>query len=194
MKRVCVFCGSSSGVRPGYRAAAEELGRRLAGRGMGLVYGGARVGLMGAVADAVLSARGQVIGVIPEALVAKELAHTGLTELRVVASMHERKAVMADLSDGFIAIPGGWGTLEEFFEVLTWGQLGLHQKPCGLLNIEHYFDGLLSFSDRMIEEGFVRRENAAMISVSSDPVALIDLLVAYTPPRSVEKWIDRAET
>ena len=194
MKRVCVFCGSSSGVRPGYRLAAEELGRRLAGRGMGLVYGGARVGLMGAVADAVLSARGQVIGVIPEALVAKELAHTGLTELRVVPSMHERKAVMADLSDGFIAIPGGWGTLEELFEVLTWGQLGLHQKPCGLLNVEQYFDGLLSFADRMIEEGFVRRENGAMISVSSDPAALIDLLVAYTPPRSVEKWIDRAET
>ena len=194
MKRVCVFCGSSSGVRPGYRAAAEELGRRLAGRGMGLVYGGARVGLMGAVADAVLSARGQVIGVIPEALVSKELAHTGLTELRVVASMHERKAVMADLSDGFIAIPGGWGTLEELFEVLTWGQLGLHQKPCGLLNVEQYFDGLLSFADRMIEEGFVRRENGAMISVSSDPAALIDLLVAYTPSRSVEKWIDRTES
>ena len=194
MKRVCVFCGSSSGVRPGYRAAAEELGRRLAGRGIGLVYGGARVGLMGVVADAVLSARGQVIGVIPEALVSKELAHTGLTELRVVASMHERKAVMADLSDGFIAIPGGWGTLEELFEVLTWGQLGLHQKPCGLLNVEQYFDGLLSFADRMIEEGFVRRENRAMISVSSDPAALIDLLVAYTPPRSVEKWIDRTES
>lgn len=194
MKRVCVFCGSSSGVRPGYRAAAEDLGRALAGRGMGLVYGGARVGLMGAVADAVLSARGQVIGVIPEALVAKEVAHTGLTELRVVASMHERKAVMADLSDGFIAIPGGWGTLEEFFEVLTWGQLGLHQKPCGLLNVEQYFDGLLSFADRMIAEGFVRRENGARISVSSDPATLIDLLVAYTPPRSVEKWIDRTES
>jgi uncharacterized protein (TIGR00730 family) len=194
MKRVCVFCGSSSGVRPGYRAAAEELGRTLAARGIGLVYGGARVGLMGAVADAVVNAGGQVIGVIPEALVAKEVAHTGLTELRVVRSMHERKAVMADLSDGFIAIPGGWGTLEEFFEVLTWGQLGLHQKPCGLLNVEEYFDGLLSFADRMIEEGFVRRENAAMISVSSDPAALLDLLVAYTPPRSVEKWIDRMES
>ena len=161
---------------------------------MGLVYGGARVGLMGAVADAVLGAQGQVIGVIPEALVAKEVAHNGLTELRVVASMHERKAVMADLSDGFVAIPGGWGTLEEFFEVLTWGQLGLHQKPCGLLHIERYFDGLLSFADRMIEEGFVRGENGAMISVSSDPDALIDMLVAYTPPRSVEKWIDRTET
>ena len=194
MKRICVFCGSSSGIRPGYRAAAVELGRTLAARGIGLVYGGARVGLMGAVADAVLGARGQVIGVIPEALVAKEVAHNGLTELRVVASMHERKAVMADLSDGFIAIPGGWGTLEEFFEVLTWGQLGLHQKPCGLLNVEHYFDGLLSFADRMIEEGFVRGENGAMISVSSDPSVLIDKLVAYTPPRTVEKWIDRTET
>ena len=194
MKRVCVFCGSSSGVRPAYRAAAEELGRTLAARGIGLVYGGARVGLMGTVADAVINARGQVIGVIPEALVAKEVAHTGLTELRVVRSMHERKAVMADLSDGFVAIPGGWGTLEEFFEVLTWGQLGLHQKPCGLLNVEEYFDGLLTFADRMIEEGFVRRENAAMISVSSDPATLLDLLAAYTPPRSVEKWIDRTES
>lgn len=194
MKRVCVFCGSSSGVRPGYRAAAEELGRTLAARGIGLVYGGARVGLMGAVADAVLGARGQVTGVIPEALVAKEVAHTGLTDLRVVRSMHERKAVMAELSDGFIAIPGGWGTLEEFFEVLTWGQLGLHQKPCGLLNVEQYFDGLLSFADRMIGEGFVRRENGTMISVSSDPVELIDLLAAYIPPRSVEKWIDRTES
>jgi uncharacterized protein (TIGR00730 family) len=161
---------------------------------MGLVYGGARVGLMGAVADAVLGAHGQVIGVIPEALVAKEVAHEGLTELRIVSSMHERKAVMADLSDGFIAIPGGWGTLEELFEVLTWGQLGLHQKPCGLLNVEHYFDGLLSFADHMIEEGFVSGENGAMISVSSDPSALIDMLVAYTPPRTVEKWIDRMET
>ena len=194
MKHVCVFCGSSSGVRPGYRAAAKELGRTLAARGIGLVYGGARVGLMGTVADAVVNARGQVIGVIPEALVAKEVAHTGLTELRVVRSMHERKAVMADLSDGFVAIPGGWGTLEEFFEVLTWGQLGLHQKPCGLLNVEEYFDGLLTFADRMIEEGFVRRENAAMISVSSDPATLLDLLAAYTPPRSVEKWIDRTES
>jgi len=194
MKRICVFCGSSSGGRPRYRAVAGELGRTLAARGMGLVYGGARVGLMGAVADAVLGAHGQVIGVIPQALIAKEVAHEGLTELRVVSSMHERKAVMADLSDGFIAIPGGWGTLEELFEVLTWGQLGLHQKPCGLLNVEHYFDGLLSFADHMIEEGFVRRENGAMISVSSDPSALIDMLVAYTPPRTVEKWIDRTET
>jgi uncharacterized protein (TIGR00730 family) len=147
----------------------------------------------GALADAVLASEGHVIGVIPEALVAKEVAHSGLTELRVVSSMHERKATMADLSDGFIALPGGWGTLEEFFEMLTWGQLGLHQKPCGLLNVEGYFDGLLSFAQHMVEEGFVRREQGDMIAVSSDPSALIDLLAAYTPP-TVEKWIDRRET
>jgi hypothetical protein len=193
MRRICVFAGSSPGGRPGYRTAAEKLGQTLAARGVGLVYGGARVGLMGTLADAVLAAGGQVIGVIPEALVAKEVAHNGLTELRVVFSMHERKAAMADLADGFIAIPGGWGTLEEFFEVLTWGQLGLHQKPCGLLNVENYFGGLLSFADHMVDEGFVRRENGAMISVSSNPSGLIDMLVAYTP-RTVEKWIDRTET
>ena len=139
---------------------AEELGRILATRQIGLVYGGARVGLMGVVADAVLACGGQVTGVIPAALVAKEVAHNGLTDLRVVGSMHERKAAMADLAEAFIALPGGWGTLEEFFEVLTWGQLGLHQKPCGLLNARGYFDGLLSFVGHSIEEGFVRRSTA----------------------------------
>jgi len=183
MRRICVFAGSSPGGRPGYRTAAEALGRTLATRGVGLVYGGARVGLMGTLADAVLAGGGQVIGVIPEALVAKEVAHNGLTELRVVFSMHERKAAMADLSDGFIAIPGGWGTLEELFEVLTWGQLGLHQKPCGLLNVENYFDGLLSFTDHMVNEGFVRRENSAMISVSNDPAALVECWPPTRPLR-----------
>jgi len=155
LRRLCVFTGSSAGVRPEYREAARDLGRLLAQRGIGLVYGGARVGLMGAVADAALEAGGVVIGVIPQGLVAKEIAHTGLTELRVVASMHERKAMMADLADGFVALPGGWGTLEEFFEVLTWAQLGLHAKPCGLLNVGGYFDGLLKASLAFSIVGFL---------------------------------------
>jgi len=146
---------------------------------------------MGVVADAALASAGRVVGVIPEALVAKEIAHEGLSELRVVGSMHERKAVMTELADGFIALPGGWGTLEEFFEVLTWGQLGLHRKPCGLLNVCGYFDGLLSFVEHSIREGLVRTEYRAMISVASSPGELIDLLNAYEP-RVVEKWIDRA--
>jgi uncharacterized protein (TIGR00730 family) len=146
---------------------------------------------MGVLADAVLASGGQVIGVIPEALVAKEVAHEGLSDLRVVGSMHERKAIMANLSDGFIAMPGGWGTLEEFFEVLTWGQLGLHRKPCGLLNVSGYFDGLLSFVEHSIHEGFVLSEYRAMISVASSPDELIDLLNGYEPP-VVEKWLDRA--
>ena len=156
---------SSTGARPEYRAAAEGLGRDLAARNIGLVYGGARLGLMGAVADAVLAAGGKVTGVIPGALAEKEVAHSGLTDLRVVTSMHERKALMADLADGFIALPGGWGTLDEFFEILTWAQLGLHHKPCGLLNVHGYFDGLLSFLEHSHEEGFVRREYQSMISV-----------------------------
>src|SRR6185295_2514744 len=139
-QRICVFAGSNNGARAEYLAAAQELGRALAQRHVGLVYGGARLGLMGALADAVLAARGHVTGVIPEALVAKEVAHDGLSDLRVVGSMHERKALMAGLADGFIALPGGWGTLEEFFEVLTWAQLGLHRKPCGLLNAGGFFD------------------------------------------------------
>src|SRR6187549_1487199 len=147
MMRVCVFAGSSSGSRPEYRTAAEDLGRELAARGIELVYGGAHVGLMGGVADAVLAGGGRVTGVIPKALVDKEVAHTGLTDLRIVASMHQRKALMVDLSDAFIALPGGWGTLDEMFEILTWAQLGLHRKPCGLLNVQKYFDRLLAFLD-----------------------------------------------
>jgi len=193
MKRICVFAGSNAGARHEYRAVAQELGSILARREVGLIYGGARVGLMGAVADAVLTARGHVTGIIPEALVAKEVAHAGLSELRVVKSMHERKATMADLADGFIALPGGWGTLEEFFEVLTWAQLGLHQKPCGLLNVERYFDRLLAFLGHVTDEGFLKREHGAMISVSSSPGALLDMLAAYRAP-AVEKWIDRAAT
>jgi len=193
MMRVCVFAGSSSGARPEYRAAAVELGRLLAARKIGLVYGGARVGLMGAVADAVLEGGGYVTGVIPRSLAKREVAHTGLTDLRVVTSMHERKALMADLSDGFIALPGGWGTLDEFFEILTWAQLSLHQKPCGLLNVHGYFDGLLSFLEHSTKEGFVRREYQSMISVSDSASALLEQLAAYRPP-AVEKWIDLAST
>ena len=193
MKCICVFAGSNLGVRDEYSAVAQELGRALAQREVGLIYGGARVGLMGAVANAVLAARGHVTGIIPEALVAKEVAHTGLSELRVVKSMHERKATMSDLSDGFIALPGGWGTLEEFFEVLTWAQLGLHQKPCGLLNVEGYFDRLLAFLGHAIDEGFLKREYGAMVPVSSSPGALLDMMAAYRAP-AVEKWIERAAT
>ena len=158
---------------------------------MGLVYGGARVGLMGVLADAALKAGGEVIGVIPRALVAREVAHAGLTELHVVESMHERKALMADLSDGFIALPGGWGTLDELFEILTWAQLGLHQKPCGLLNVQGYFDPLLSFVDHSIDEGFVRPEYRRLFAVADAAAPLLDLLSRQTPP-TVEKWIDRA--
>jgi len=193
MKSVCVFAGSSCGARKDYTAAAQDLGRALAGRGIGVVFGGGRIGLMGALADAALAAGGQVIGVIPAALEAKEVAHLGLTELRVVTSMHERKATMADLADGFIALPGGWGTLDELFEILTWGQLGLHAKPCGLLNVDGYFDRLLSFMQHAIDERFVRTESGSMLSVATAPGALLDMMVAYTP-LAVEKWIDRETT
>ena len=193
MTRVCVFAGSSSGTRADYADAAAQLGRTLAARGTGLVYGGARVGLMGTLADAVLANGGHVTGVIPSALVEKEVAHNGLTDLRVVGSMHERKALMADLSDAFIALPGGWGTLDEMFEILTWAQLGLHRKPCGLLNVRGYFDRLLSFLDHSMEQGFVRREYGSLLSVAETPEALLDLMAAQQPP-AVEKWIGLAQT
>jgi uncharacterized protein (TIGR00730 family) len=193
MKRICVFAGSSPGLQPEYLAAARQLGQALVHRGLGLVYGGARIGLMGGVADAVLAAGGEVIGVIPDALVTKEVAHQNLTELRIVPSMHVRKAMMAELSAGFIALPGGLGTLEELFEVLTWGQLGLHRKPCGLLNVGGFYDGLLSFIDHTVNERFVKPENRAMILVADAPDALLDLLERYVPP-VVDKWLDRAST
>jgi uncharacterized protein (TIGR00730 family) len=193
VRTICVFAGSSAGVRDEYRDAAADLGRALASRGLALVYGGAHVGLMGALADAVLESGGRVVGVIPESLVAKEVAHHGLTDLRVVASMHERKALMSDLADAFIALPGGWGTWEEFFEMLTWAQLGLHRKPCGLLNVLGYFDPLLAFVDHSIVEGFVRREYRSMICVDTSPTGLLDQLATYIPP-VVQKWIDREET
>ena len=193
MKRICVFAGSSSGAKVEYVAAARELGRVLAQRQLGLVYGGARVGLMGALANGALSEAGHVIGVMPEALVAKEVAHQSLSELRVVKSMHERKAMMADLADGFVALPGGWGTVEEFFEILTWGQLGLHRNPCGLLNIHGYFDRLLSFVEHSVDERFVRSEHRSMILVSDSAKELLDGMAAYKAP-VVEKWIERAQT
>ena len=193
MKRVCVFTGSNGGVRSEYPSAARALGLALAERGIGLVYGGARVGLMGVIADAVLSAGGQAIGVIPQALIDKEVAHHGLTELRVVNSMHERKAMMADLSDGFIAMPGGWGTLDEFFEILTWAQLGLHRKPAALLNVHGYYDRLLAYVDHAKAEGFIRPQHAAMVLVAETPGALLEKMDAYQAP-VVEKWIERAES
>jgi uncharacterized protein (TIGR00730 family) len=193
MRRICVFAGSNAGSHSAYEEAATTLGRELAAQGLGLVYGGARVGLMGRMADAALAHGGEVIGVIPRAIVAREVAHERLTELRVVDSMHERKATMAELADAFVALPGGLGTLEEFFEVLTWAQLGLHRKPCGLLNAQGYFDGLLAFLAHTIDEGFVRAEYGAALAVASTPVDLLDRLGSATPP-PVEKWLDRASS
>jgi len=191
MKQVCVFAGSSDGARPEYREAAQELGRALVDWRVGLVYGGARVGLMGVLADAVLAAGGRVTGIIPERLVEREVAHQGLSELYIVTSMHERKARMADMSDAFVALPGGLGTLEELFEVLTWAQLGLHSKPCGLLNVRGYFDGLLSHVDHSIAEGFIRPESRPLLLVSTQSDALLKQFDAYASP-VIERRIDRA--
>ena len=193
MRSACVFCGSRSGTEPAYDEAARELGRTLAAENITLVYGGGRVGLMGVVAEAALGAGGEVVGVIPQALLEREIAHTGLTDLRVVGSMHERKALMSELSEGFIALPGGTGTLEEFFEVLTWAQLGEHRKPCALLNAGRYYDPLLVLFDHMVAKGFLSEEHRAMVLVETEPEALLEALAGYKPPRVV-KWIDRAET
>ena len=188
MKRICVFCGSSHGARPAYREAAEELVRAMARRGLGVVFGGGGIGLMNVMADAALGLGIEIIGVIPEALVAKELAHRGLSDMRVVHSMHGRKALMAELADAFVALPGGFGTLEEFCEMLTWAQLGLHRKPCGLLNVAGYFDPLLAFFDHATAERFLRPEHRAMVLVDSDPGRLVDRLAAFEPP-DLDKWI-----
>lgn len=192
MERICVFCGSSPGADPAYAEAAADLGRLLAGRGLTLVYGGGHVGLMGVLADAALAAGGRVTGVIPEALAAKELAHGGLTELVVVGSMHERKALMSELSDAFIALPGGIGTLEEWFEVWTWSQLGFQPKPCGMLNVAGYYGHLLAFLDHMTAERFLSPPHRSMAIVEDRADRLLDRLASYQPPRA-EKWIDRAE-
>jgi len=193
MRRLCVFCGSSWGANAHYADVARRMGTLLVQRGIGLVYGGGNVGLMGVLADTVLAGGGHVIGVIPQSLVDLEVAHAGLPDLRVVGSMHERKALMADLADGFIALPGGIGTLEEFCEILTWGQLGFHRKPCGLVNAAGYFDHLMAFLDHAVSERFLRSEHRSMVLVESEPEGLLDRFVVYRPPQ-LEKWIDRAAT
>jgi uncharacterized protein (TIGR00730 family) len=189
--RLCIFCGSSPGARPDYGAATEELAKLLAERGIGIVYGGASVGLRGLLADTALAAGGEVIGVIPAALQRKEIGHTGLTHLEVVSSMHERKALMAELSNGFIALPGGSGTLEELFEVFTWSQLGLHRKACALLNVAGYYAGLETFLDHAVNERFLRPEHRAMLLCEDTPEAVLDALERFEPP-VVDKWLDRA--
>lgn len=191
MRRLCVFCGSSPGARPSYKAAAEELGRYLASEQIGLVYGGGNVGLMGILADAALAAGGEVIGVIPRHLMALEVGHNGLSQMHVVDSMHERKALMADLSDAFLAMPGGFGTFEEFCEVLTWSQLGLHQKPCGLLNIDNYYTPMLQMFDHAVEERFIRSENRRLVLAAETVPEVIEELRNWKPV-FVEKWLDRS--
>ncbi|MBM3223798.1 MAG: TIGR00730 family Rossman fold protein [Candidatus Tectomicrobia bacterium] len=173
MQRMCVFCGSQVGTNGLYRQAAVTLGQLLVRHGCGLVYGGGHVGLMGVIADAVLTSGGEVIGVIPESMVARELAHTGVTSLEVVSGMHERKARMAELADAFIALPGGYGTFEELFEVITWAQLGLHRKPIGLLNVAGYFDALKAMVDQAIAEGFIRSEHRGLLTIADEPTALL---------------------
>jgi uncharacterized protein (TIGR00730 family) len=190
LARVCVFCGSSPGAHPIYVQAARHLGRILARRGLALVYGGARVGTMGQLAQAALDANGHVIGVIPRALVEREVAHTGLPDLRVVDSMHERKALMADLSDAFIALPGGLGTIEEFFEVLCWSQLGLHTKPCGLLNVDGYYDQLSAFLDHTVDQQFVRPSHRDLVLVEQDAENLLHAFSQYRAPHADKAaWI-----
>ncbi|HEX8327853.1 MAG TPA: TIGR00730 family Rossman fold protein [Hymenobacter sp.] len=188
MKSIAVYCGSSAGTNPNYIAQAQALAAALVARGLTLVYGGGRVGLMGTIADAVLAQGGEVIGVIPDFLDAKELAHKGCTELHVVGSMHERKLLMADRAEGFIAMPGGYGTLEELFEVLTWGQLGLHRKPVALLNVDGYYDHLLLALDRMRDDQLLRAENRSQLLQSSDPEELLTMMAAYQPVE-LEKWL-----
>lgn len=193
MKRLCVFCGSSVGVNPAYAEVATTLGTLLAERRIGLVYGGGNVGLMGVIADAALAAGGEVIGVIPQALADREVAHHGVTELRIVDSMHTRKAMMADLSDAFLAMPGGVGTFEEFFEAITWTQLGLHRKPCGLLNVAGFYTPLALFIDQAVSDGFIKPVHRAAIVVDDDPARLLDTLTTIEVP-DVPKWIRRDET
>jgi uncharacterized protein (TIGR00730 family) len=192
--RICVFCGSRPGNRPEYVVAARQLGTLLAERRIGLVYGGASVGVMGAIADAALKNGGEVIGVIPSGLVRKEIAHDHLTELRIVESMHERKALMADLSDAVIALPGGFGTFEELFETITWSQLGIHRKAFGVLNVNGFYDALLALVDHSIDEGFVPTEHRQLILQATEPEVLLDLIVGYEPPPPIVKWIRKDET
>lgn len=193
MKRVCVFCGSSAGRRAEYEYAAVAMGEALVERGIELVYGGGNVGLMGVIADTVMRGGGKVVGVIPQALADREIANIGVTDLRVVDSMHTRKAMMAELSDAFIAMPGGVGTFEEFFEAVTWTQLGVHRKPCGLLNVEDFYTPLVNFIDHAVDEGFLKAVHRRAIVVSDDPDELLDALSDVELP-DVPKWIKKDET
>ena len=193
MRRVLVFCGSSPGRLPAYVEAATALGGELAAQGIGLVYGGAQIGVMGALADAVLAGGGEVIGVIPRLLLAKEVAHTGVADMRVVETMHERKALMESLADGVMALPGGFGTLEELFEITTWAQLGIHTKPVALLNVAGYWDGLLAFIDQMVDERFLRAEQREALLVGDSPAELLARMAQYRPP-VLDKWLDRSRT
>jgi uncharacterized protein (TIGR00730 family) len=190
MRRICVFCGSSPGRSPAYAQAAVELGQTLVARGLGLVYGGASVGLMGKLADTVLQAGGEVIGVIPDTFIRYEVAHRGLPDLRVVRSMAERKTLMAELSDGFISLPGGTGTLDEMTEMLTWSQLGEHDKPSGLLDVDGFYSNLIAFLDHAVEERFLRPEHRAMLIVEASANSLLDRFESYAAPK-LEKWIGR---
>jgi uncharacterized protein (TIGR00730 family) len=193
MKNICVYCGSSPGRLDAYADGARALAQALVARDLGLVYGGASIGLMGLVADTVLQLGGRAVGVIPHALARKEVAHKNLTELHITQSMHERKTLMAELSDGFIAMPGGIGTFEEIFEVWTWAQLGIHAKPCGLLNVAGYYDWLTTFLDHAAAEQFLKPQHRGVLIVEQEPVALLDRFASYQPP-GVQKWLDKDET
>ncbi len=193
MRRVCVYAGSNPGSDPAYADAARALAGVMAERGTGLVYGGGKVGLMGVLADTILQAGGEAIGVMPQALIDREIGHPGLTELKVVDSMHERKAQMAELADGFVAVPGGIGTLEELIEVYTWSQLGIHDKACGVLNTRGYYDGLAAFLDHAVQEGFLRTQHRAVLTVTEDPRELLDAMADFKPPR-VGKWLELDQT
>ena len=188
MKRVCVFCGSKSGSRPEYAEATHRFAAALVERGCELVFGAGHVGLMGVLADAVLAAGGQAIGVIPQALVDRELAHKELTDLRIVDTMHQRKALMADLADAFVALPGGYGTADELFEILTWAQLGIHAKPIGLLNMAGFFDPLLAWLDHCVREDFIRQKHRELLLASADSAELLDRLLSYQPAPPTSKW------
>jgi uncharacterized protein (TIGR00730 family) len=193
VQRACIFCGSSPGARPAYTEAAEDLGMLLVQNGITLVFGGATVGLMGRLADTVVSEGGEAIGVIPQALVDREIAHIGLTDLHVVDTMHERKQRMADLADAFVALPGGLGTLDELFEIYTWAQLGLHRKPIGLMNVEGYFDGLVGFLEHAVAERFVRDDHREMLIVEEEPAPMLERLKSFDPASLTPKWIDRQD-
>jgi uncharacterized protein (TIGR00730 family) len=193
VRRVCVYAGSNPGSHPAYAEAAQALAATMAARGIGLVYGGGKVGLMGVLADTMLEHGGEAIGVMPQALIDREIGHPGLTELRVVRSMHERKSQMAELSDAFVAVPGGIGTLEELIEVYTWSQLGMHDKACGVLNVRGYYDHLAALLDHAVAEGFLRPQHRAVLSVAGEPAELLDRLAAFVPP-AIGKWLELEES